>query len=295
MQLSIIIVSYNVKELLKNCLDSLKIATKSINSEVYVVDNASIDSTAGMVKKKFPQVKLIANKKNLGFAKANNQAFKKASGQYLLILNPDTKLMPETITKMISFMQKDKSIGIATCRVELANGSLDRDCRRHFPTPWRAFTHFSKLAKIFKSSKLFDQYYMGYIPDDKVHEIDACVGAFMFIRKSALEKVGLFDEDFFFYGEDLDLCWRFKKQGYKIVYMPETKIIHFKGASSGMKKSSRDLTSVTKESKKKALYESVHSMEIFYRKHYIANYPFFVNWVVLTSFKLLEKIRLLFV
>lgn len=292
MDVSIIIVSYNTKNLLADCIKSIKSTDNNLNVEIFVVDNNSSDATAEYIKKNFKQVNLIENKQNFGFSKANNQALKIAKGKYVLILNPDTKLFKDTLKSMYDFMEKNTNVGISTCRVELASGELDRDCRRRFPTPWRAFTHFSGLSKIFPNSKTFDSYYMGYISDAKQHEIDSAVGAFMFTRKSAIEKVGLFDEDFFFYGEDLDWCWRFKEAGYKIFYTPGTKIIHYKGASSGMKKTTKDLTSASKESKKRALYESVHSMEIFYRKHYTPQYPFFVNWAVLLSFKLLERFRI---
>lgn len=293
MDLSVIIVSYNTKELLADCLGSIAAAEKPQTIEIIVVDNASSDQTVDYVRKKFPEVKLIANKKNVGFSKANNQALKKAKGKYILILNPDTKIMSNTLDLLLKFMQNHKDVAVATCRVELPNGQLDKDCRRHFPTPWRAFTHFSNLSTVFSKSKIFDQYQMGYISESTLHEIDSCVGAFMFVRSQAIKKVGLLDEDFFFYGEDLDWCYRAKLAGYKIVYTPITKIIHYKGAASGMKPLSVHLSKATKESKKRALYESVHSMELFYKKHYINKYPFFINWLILVSLKILERIRTL--
>ena len=293
MDISVIIVSFNTKELLADCLGSLKVAAKNLKAEIFVVDNYSQDDTVAMVKKNYPEVKLTANRRNLGFAKANNQALKKAKGHYVLILNPDTKILPKTLTKMVDFMESRPEIAVATCRVELPDGNLDRDCRRHFPTPWRAFCHFSGLSRIFVHSKFFDQYYFSYLPETYEHEIDSCVGAFMMVRQSVIEKVGLFDEDFFFYGEDLDWCWRFKEAGYKIMYTPITKIIHYKGAASGMKQTSQHLTKASMESKRRALKESVRAMEIFYKKHYQAKYPFFVNWLVLISLKVLLAIRLL--
>lgn len=293
MDLSIVIVSYNTQEVLHACLKSVQIAIKNLKSEVFVVDNDSKDLSSKMVKEKFDWVKLIANNQNLGFSKANNQALNLARGKYILILNPDTEVLPETLEKMIKFMEKNPQVGISTCRVELPNGQLDKDCRRHFPTPWRSLTHFSGLSKIFKGSRIFDQYYLGYQKDNAQHEVDSCVGAFMMIRKTALDEVGFFDEDFFFYGEDLDLCWRFKHKDYQIAFTPITKIIHHKGVASGMKKTSSHITKATKESKRRALYESVHSMEIFYKKHYLKSYPFFINWLVILSLKILERIRVL--
>ncbi len=292
LQVSIIIVSFNTQELLIDCVLSIEKAIKKIGSEVFVVDNNSSDNTVLSVKKKFPWVNLIINKKNIGFSKANNRAIKKARGEFLLILNPDTKIMPDTIEKMIGFMGSHRDAGIATCRVELPSGKLDPDCRRHFPTPWRAFTHFSSLSKIFSKSKIFDQYYMGYLSEEKEHEVDSCVGAFMFVRTSFISKVGLFDEDFFFYGEDLDWCWRFKEAGYKIMYTPITKITHYKGAASGIKPPSAHLSKATTESKKRTVHESTRAMELFYKKHYFNKYPKFLTWLVIFSVKVLEKYRI---
>ena len=291
MDISIIIVSYNTQELTAKCLKSIKSAIQNLKVETFVVDNNSHDSTVQMIRKEFSWINLITNKENLGFSKANNIALKKAEGKYFLILNPDTEVYKDTLSKMYKYMEENPNVGIATCRVELSSGSLDSDCRRHFPSPWRAFTHFLGLSKLFKGSKIFDQYYYGYLKDDKEHEVDACVGAFMMVRSEAVKKVGLFDEDFFFYGEDLDWCWRFREKGYKIIYTPITKILHHKGAASGLKPTSQHLTKATKESKKRALYESVHSMEIFYKKHYTDKYPLFINWLVTMSLKLLERIR----
>lgn len=293
MDLSIVIVSYNTRELLADCLDSLKPAAKNITTEIFVVDNHSSDGTDEMVKKIFPQVSLIANSKNLGFSKANNQALKKAKGKYILILNPDTKVLPNTLKKMTDFMDQNVNVGIATCRVELANGQLDPDCHRLFPTPWRAFCHFLSLSKIFKGSKLFDQYRMGYLDPNQQSPIDACMGAFMMIRPKVLKDIGLFDEDFFFYGEDLDLCYRAKEKGYQIVYTPITKIIHLRGAASGIKQSTAALTKATPESKRRALLESTRAMGLFYKKHLEKKYPFFINWFMYSGIFLVEKLRLL--
>lgn len=293
MDLSIVIVSYNTKELLEDCLKSIQKSNDKLKKEVFVIDNNSQDGSQESVAKNFPAVNLIANKDNLGFSKANNLALKKAKGKYILVLNPDTQLQKDTLGKMFSYMENHPEVGISTCRVELVNGGLDKDCRRHFPTPWRALCHFSKISNVFKGSKLFDQYYMGYLSDKQDHDIDSCVGAFMFVRSNALKVVGHFDEDFFFYGEDLDLCWRFWQKGYKVTFTPITKIIHHKGAASGMKPTSKHLTKATKDSKKRALRESTKAMVLFYKKHYKNKYPFFITWPVLTGIKLIENYRVL--
>ena len=292
MDLSVVIVSYNTNELLVDCLKSVKVAVKNIKSEVFVIDNNSHDGTPEMVKRNFPWVKLIANSDNRGFSKANNQAIKIARGKYVLILNPDTRVLQDTFTKMIKFMDENPDVGVATCRVEFPSGKLDVDCRRHFPTPWRSFCHFSGLSKIFIGSKIFDQYNYGYLPENKEHEVDACVGAFMIIPKKAIDKVGMFDEEDFFYGEDLDWCWRFREAGYKIIYTPITKIIHYKGASSGIKKSSQEVTIATTDSKKMVMRQSIRAMRIFYKKHFESKYPFFINWLMYSSMWILERYRL---
>ncbi|MEX2027874.1 MAG: glycosyltransferase family 2 protein [Candidatus Curtissbacteria bacterium] len=292
MDLSVIIVSYNTKELLSDCLKSVKDAVKTLKAEVFVVDNDSVDSTVQMVQRSFPWVNIIANADNRGFSKANNQAIGIARGKYVLILNPDTRVLPDTFTKMIKFMDQNPEVGVATCRVEFPSGKLDVDCRRHFPTPWRSFCHFSGLAKVFAGSRIFDQYNYGYLSEDHQHEIDACVGAFMIIPKVAIDKVGMFDENYFFYGEDLDWCWRFRQAGYKIIFTPITKIIHYKGASSGIKKSSQEVTKATTDSKKMVMRQSIRAMRIFYKKHLETKYPFFVNWAVYGSMWILEKYRL---
>ena len=293
MDISVVIVSYNTEEVLASCLKSLKVALSKFTSEVFVVDNNSTDDTIVAVNRDFPWVKLIANKDNVGFSRANNQALKVAKGKYIIILNPDTQVYPDTVKKMIKFMEEHPDTAVATCKVELPDGGLDRDCRRHFPTPWRSLTHFSGLSKIFGGSKIFDQYYMGYLPVTREHEVDSCVGAFMMIRKRDLDKIGLFDEDFFFYGEDLDLCWRAKQKGYKVMYTPTAKILHYKGVASGMKPASKHLSKATRQSKRLALAQSVRAMEIFYQKHYLDKYPFFINWLVLFSLKILKIIRVI--
>ena len=290
--ISIVIVSYNTKELLENCLKSIQKSANGLNVEIFVVDNNSHDGTVNFIKKYFKEITLIANKKNLGFSKANNLALKRAKGKYSLILNPDTVLERKTLIDMKTFMDNKPQFAMATCKVELASGKPDLDARRRFPTPWRSFCHFMKLSKIFKNISFFNEYYMDDISPDQEHEVDACAGAFMFARSSVLKKVGYFDEDFFFYGEDLDLCYRLRQIGHKIVYTPITKIVHYKGASSGIKKHSKHLSKISKKSKEKAIKESTHAMEIFYKKHYRGKYPFFITQSVLIAIRALTMIRL---
>jgi len=260
--------------------------------EIFVVDNASQDGSVKIVQQEFPQVKLIASDKNLGFAKANNLALQQAQGRHLLFLNPDTIVPEETLPKMIKFMDENPTVGVATCYIELTSGGMDPDCHRGFPTPWAAFCFFTKLEKLFPRSKIFGAYHQTWKNLAKTHEIDACCGAFMMVRRVAIEEVGIWDEDFFFYGEDLDWCYRFKEKGWKVMFYPRVKIIHHKGASSGMKRGSQQVTKATKESKRQALQASTDAMRIFYEKHYRQKYPAPITWLVLGGIKLMEKIRL---
>lgn len=292
--LSVIIVSYNTCDLLRKALESIKKAKRSgIGIEVVVVDNASNDQSSVMVEKEFPWVKLIINKENLGFAAANNLGIKCSSSQYALFLNPDTVVYPDTLVTMINFMDQNPQVGASTCRVELPDGRLDYSCHRGFPTPWNAFAFFSGLARVFPKVKLFSGYPLTFLPLDRIHEIDSGCGAFLMVRREAGEEVGWWDEDYFWYGEDLDFCYRLKKRGWKIVFNPETKIIHHKGAASGLKKHSQKVTTATRQTKIRAAKASTQVMRVFFQKHYQEKYPKAVHWLVMRGIDLLEKIRVL--
>ncbi|HLD11822.1 MAG TPA: glycosyltransferase family 2 protein [Patescibacteria group bacterium] len=280
--ISVVIVSFNTKKVLTDCLLSLR-KTKDVGIEVFVVDNASSDGTVELLQKEFPEVKLIDLPDNKGFAAANNIALRQVATRYVVLLNPDTEVMPETFSIMMNYMGKYPRVGVSTCRVELASGGLDKDCRRSFPTPWVAFTHFSGLSKLFPKSKLFGKYQMTYLPDTEIHEVESVVGAFMFIRREAMDEVGFLDETFFFYGEDIDWCYRFREKGWLVTYNPYTRIIHYKGYSSGLKKHSKHLSTATIESKKKVTKARFDAMKIFYKKHYRHTYPSVVTSLVLLA------------
>ncbi|MEO8211034.1 MAG: glycosyltransferase, partial [bacterium] len=231
--ISIVIVNYNVKDLVDNCISSIyKANDNKYDIEIYLVDNNSIDGSVTYIRNKYTEVKIISNDKNLGFSKANNLALKEIRSEYVLILNPDTVLEEGTFEKIISFFEKDNNIGAVTSKLILANGKLDSACRRSFPTPSVAIPRILGLSKLFPQSKLFGKYNLTYLDEDKTYEVDAICGAFMFIPKAVLDKTGFFDEDYFMYGEDLDLCFRIKKKGYKIFYYSEVTTIHFKGEST---------------------------------------------------------------
>lgn len=279
-KLSIIIVNFNTAELLKDCLFSLNSALENISHEIIVVDNASYDNSVSMLKKDFPKVLVIENSKDLGFAAANNQGIKKARGEYILFLNPDTLINDEnTFETLLEEFDKDKKVAAITCKVLLPTGQLDDACHRGFPTPSNALLHFLGLPSGYNLSNL---------DLSTTHEIDACCGAFMLVKKEFGEKVNWWDEDYHWYGEDLDFCYRLKELGYKILYVPKVSIYHYKGASSGLKK-----YKVDRQTKKKAINSRFDVMKIFYQKHYDHKYSPILKFLVFTAIKLKRKIALL--
>lgn len=267
MDLSIIIVNYNVKEFLLNLLDSLHKAVSKFENEIIVVDNASDDGSVELVKSRFPQVKLIANKTNVGFGAANNQALEIASGKYLVLINPDTIVKEDTFTKLIDFMGSTPDAGMVGCKVLNPDGTLQLACRRSFPGPWTSFTKITGLSKIFPNSKLFAKYNLTYLNEDETYEVDAISGSFMMMTREVYQKTKGFDPQFFMYGEDLDLCYRTQKEGYKVYYVHTTEIIHYKGEST--KRSSIDET--------KVFYDAMH---LFVRKHFSS---FFIVELILRA------------
>lgn len=290
--LSIIILNYNTKELLKNCLQSIYSIKDKLSFEVIVADNGSHDGSLEMVKNDFHKVKVIDNEDNLGFAAGNNRGVPLSNGRFVLFLNSDTIVPSETLDYMVKFMDSDPSIGISTCQIDLKIGGLDLDSHRGFPTPWNSFCYFSGLAKIFPKSRVFNGYHLGHLDLKSVHEIDACVGAFLMIRREIGDKLKWWDEDYFFYGEDLDLCFRAKQLGYKIMYNPNVKIIHYKGASSGVRKESARFTTATDETRRRVAKASVDAMRVFYKKHYSSKYPYAINWFMNRVLDLKYQLRL---
>ena len=232
MDLSIIIVNYNVKEFLQNLIHSIEKASSNLTKEIIIIDNASDDGSVDFIKEKFPQIKLIANQTNLGFGKANNIGLKQATGKYILLINPDTLVAEDTFEKMIQFFESNKNIGLAGCKILNPDGTLQLACRRSFPGPWTSFTKVTGLSNLFPNSKIFARYNLTYLDENKSYEVDAISGSFMMMRKEVYEKVGGFDEQFFMYGEDLDLCYRIQKAGFKVFYVHSTQIIHYKGEST---------------------------------------------------------------
>lgn len=258
-ELSIIIVNYNVKEFVLNLLGSITKASSNLSTEIFVVDNASDDGSVEAIKEKYPAVNLIANQKNLGFGAANNQALVQAKGKYFLLINPDTIVREDTFYKMINFFVANPKCGIAGCKVLNPDGSLQLACRRGFPGPWTSFTKVMGLSTLFPKSKLFARYNLTYLDENNTYEVDAVSGAFMMMRLEVYQNVGGFDPQFFMYGEDLDLCYRTQNAGYKVFYVHETEIIHYKGEST--KRSSIDET--------KVFYDAMH---LFVKKHFSTSF-----------------------
>ena len=255
MKLSVIIVNYNVKVFLEQALFSVKNACKNIEAEVFVVDNKSSDDSVAMVKKKFPGVILIVNDQNVGFSKANNQAIRLAKGEYVLLLNPDTLVAEDTFEKCIAFMENDKTIGALGVKMIDGTGTFLPESKRALPTPWVSFCKIFGLSALLPQSALFARYHLGFLSKEENHTVDVLSGAYMFMRKEAIEKAGLLDESFFMYGEDIDLSYRILKAGYKNYYFAETTIIHYKGEST--KKGSLNYV--------RAFYEA---MIIYANKHF---------------------------
>lgn len=267
MDVSIIIVNYNTKELLKQTIQSVMDTTKNIEYEIIVSDNNSKDGSQSMIKESFSKVMLIENKDNLGFPRGNNVAIKKAKGRYILLLNSDTMVLKNCIEQCVNYMDNDKKIGTLGCKLVLKDGTLDHACKRGFPTPEASLFYMLKFNKLFPENKKFGAYTMGYLNDDSINEVGSLTGAFMMVRREAIEKVGLLDEDFFMYGEDIDWCYRIKEAGYKVIYYPKVKTIHYKGQSS-------------KKKRLKTIYEFHRAMILFYNKHYIKKYNFIVTFLV---------------
>lgn len=270
MDLSIIIVNYNTKKLLENTIKSITDTVNLIKYEIIIVDNASIDGSIEMVKKQFSQVKLIENKDNLGFPKANNIGIKEAAGRYILLLNSDTKVLDDCIQRCLEYMDSNVEVGALGCKLLLASGKLDHACKRGFPTPEASLYYILKFHKLFPNSKKFGKYTLNYLPINEINEVDALTGAFMMLRKEVINKIGLLDETFFMYGEDLDWCFRIKETGYKVIYYPEAVTIHYKGGSS-------------KRKRYKTIYEFHRAMYIFYNKHYRNKYNFIVTCIVFVA------------
>jgi len=253
--LSVIIVNYNVQFFLENCLHSVFKAMKQIEGEVIVVDNNSVDGSVKMLEEKFPKVKLIANRENLGFSKANNQAMKAAKGEFFLLLNPDTVVEEDTFEKCLREFEANQKVGGIGVMMLDGKGNFLPESKRGLPTPQVAFYKIFGLSLLFPRSKRFSQYHLGHLSKDRNHDVEILSGAFMMLRKKVIDQIGMLDESFFMYGEDIDLSYRIRKAGYLNRYLATTSIIHYKGES-------------TKKSSINYVYVFYRAMAIFARKHF---------------------------
>ncbi|MCL4804762.1 MAG: glycosyltransferase family 2 protein [Anaerolineae bacterium] len=294
MDLSVIVVSYNTCQLLDDCLASLFAADPPAGGvEVIVVDNASGDGSVAMVRNKHPQAIVLACEDNLGFSAANNRGSAIAGGDYLLFLNSDTVVGSDALLEPLNFMRDNPDVGALTVRLIYPNGERDPDNHRGFPTPWNAFCHFTGLSRLFRGNPRFNGYSLGYEDFTKTHEVSVIAGSYMMIPRELDRKLGGWDETYFFYGEDIDYCYRIHEAGFKIVYYPHVKVLHYKGASSGLRKESADIARPPKSTRVKVARESIRAMEVFYRKFYSDKYPRIVTGLVLAGIRARGWMRIL--
>ena len=276
MDLSVVIVNYQTFELTRDTVNSILKYDYPFSHEILVVDNASNDDSLARLQDYFKdKVKFIPSKENKGFAAGNNQALKQAAGRYVLLLNSDTIVWEDTLNDIYDYMENNPDVGACGCRVLLEDGQLDKACKRSFPNVKNSFFRLFHIPT--KSED--NDYNLDNLPDDEIYEIDCLTGAFMFIRNEALSEVGLLDETFFMYGEDIDLCYRIKHGGWKIVYYGKSMITHLKGASS-------------KRQKSKLIYEFYRAMYVYYKKHHAGESSFIVNFVVYIGIAVLCVLKL---
>ena len=262
MQLSVIIVNYNVKNLLRECLLSVQKSAYNIDTEIFVVDNASRDGSVEMLKEEFKDVKLIANTENVGFSRANNQAITQATGEHILILNPDTLVYEQTFKDCLKFCSKTPNCGGIGVQMLDNNSNFLKESKRGFPTPWASLCRLSFLNRLFPKSALLNGYYLGHLDKDQNHKIEVLAGAFIWLKKGVVDKIGGLDEAFFMYGEDIDFSYRIQQAGYDNYYLGTVSILHYKGEST-------DTYSF------KYIERFYGAMKIFSKKHYPKSYPLY--------------------
>lgn len=279
LKLSIVILNYNTQKLLQECLDSISKVKNEAHMEIIVVDNNSTDGSKEIIEKNYKWVKLVKSDTNKGFSAGNNLARKIVKGDYVLFLNSDTLVPKNTLQECVAYMDNNNDVGAMTCKIVLPNGYLDKDARRSFPTPLVALTHFLFLDRVFPKSKLFSRYWYGYISPNSIHEVDVLQGAFFLSRKKILDAVGWYDERYFLNGEDIDLSWKIKNKGWKIIYYPKVSIVHVKKASKRL------------GNRLKNEISGVKSMEIFYRTRMWDQYPSYLNYLVIFGIQIMKALR----
>jgi GT2 family glycosyltransferase len=265
---SISITNYNTKEILVECINSIKETVRDHSVELIVVDDASNDGSAALILNKYPEIKLIRNNANLGYVRSNNAGMKASNGRYVMSLNADTKVLVRSIDALIDFMDKTSDAGAVGPKLLNGDGSIQMQCRRGFPTPSNSIFYFLGLSRLFPGSKTFGAYLLTYLDDASTSEVDSLCGAAMMVRREVIEKVGLMDESYYMYGDDIDWCYRIKRAGWKVYYLPEAEIVHFGGRGGSRFKSYRNI------------FEFHRAMAVFYRKHYSRGSLFIMNWLV---------------
>lgn len=255
MKLSIIIPTYNAHEWIEQCLDSIRLHRPAADYEIIAVDDRSSDDTVAIVRSKFPDVRVFANDRNLGFGKTVNVGLKASSGEYILVLNNDTWMHARALDELIAYLDAHPDTGIVGPKVLSGDGSLQQQCRRRVPTPTAALLYFTGVAKLFPRNPRFARYLMTAADEDATTEVDAVSGACLMVRRAVVDRIHGFDPEYYLYGEDMDFCWRAKLAGWKVVYHPDARITHFGGQGG---------------TGKKRLYATIEwhrAMWIFYRKH----------------------------
>ena len=294
MDLSIIVVSYNTRQLLDDCLRSLYAAEAPPGGmEVIVVDNASADGSPAMVRERYPQARLIVSAENRGYSAANNQGAAVAAGDTLLYLNSDTVVAADALVKPLCYLQDHPQAGALTVRLVYPSGERDPDNHRGFPTPWNAFCHFTLLSRLFPHSPRFKGDFRSYEDFSAVHPVPVIAGSYMMMPRALDRQLGGWDETYFFYGEDIDYCYRIHEAGYEIIYYPLVEVVHYKGASSGLRKESADIARPPKATRVKVAEESVRAMRVFYGKFYSDKYPRPVTAFVLAGIQVRGWMRIL--
>ncbi len=265
-ELSICILTYDSKSYLRDCLDSIRTFPPKGEYEIIVADNNSTDGSLQMLEEEYPEIQLIRNEENLGFTKPNNQMLHLAKGDFLLLLNPDTKLVEDCFNPQLDYLKMHPEVGICIPKILNADGSFQKQSRRGEPRPMEVFGYFTGLGKLFPKNKRLNGYLMTWLPEDEIAEVKAVSGSCMFIRRETWQAVGDLDETFFAYQEDSDYCIRAGKLGWKVVYLPISKIIHYGGkGGSGVKPW-------------RSIFEWHRSYYLFYKKHYAKEYFFLFNW-----------------
>jgi hypothetical protein len=262
------ITNYNTKDFLASCIDSVIQGVKGYSYEIIVVDDASSDGSADMVRKKYPQVKVIENEINKGYVKSNNIGIRASGGRYIMSLNSDTVVIDGSIEIIVKFLDNNPDTGAAGPKLLNSDGSIQLQARRGFPTPLNSFFYFSGLSRLFPENRAIGGYLLTYLDERIATEVDSLCGAAMAVRREVISEVGLMDESYIMYGDDIDWCYRIKQAGWKIYYLPEAEIIHFGGRGGSRRQSYRNI------------FEFHRAMAVFYGKHYSKGHLFLVNWII---------------